>query len=124
MSARVRVELQKTKKTTNNKKGNPRNVPTSEAMLGLAVDKRRAEGKALREKVSREVHAGWKARSDRGDPMELLLESNAGRIPPLIPIRLGRMIQSSFTFFRGVGEHHGRRLGNHGDIRPTCAGLR
>jgi uncharacterized protein (DUF2252 family) len=69
---------------------------------GLAVDERRAEGKALREAAAREAHAGWKARPDRRDPIELLNESSAGRIPPLVPIRYGRMMQSPFTFFRGA----------------------
>jgi uncharacterized protein (DUF2252 family) len=31
----------------------------------------------------------------------LLLESNEGRIPELVPIRHGRMLQSPFAFYRG-----------------------
>jgi uncharacterized protein (DUF2252 family) len=63
---------------------------------------RRAEGKALREAVPREDHGGWKAPKGRRDPVELVLESNAGRIPDLIPIRHGRMLQSPFAFYRGT----------------------
>jgi uncharacterized protein (DUF2252 family) len=66
-----------------------------------APSDRRACGKALRDAVPREAHAGWKAPKDRRDPVELLLESNEGRIPQLIPIRFGRMMQSPFTFYRG-----------------------
>jgi Uncharacterized protein conserved in bacteria (DUF2252) len=36
------------------------------------------------------------------DPIEILNESNEGRLPQLIPIRFGRMAQSPFTFFRGA----------------------
>jgi len=63
---------------------------------------RRAEGKALRETVPREDHGGWKAPKDRRDPVELVLESNEGRMPDLVPIRHGRMLQSPFAFYRGT----------------------
>ena len=66
-----------------------------------AASERRAQGKALRDAVPRESHAGWKARKDRRDPIDLLVESNEGRVPELIPIRFGRMMQSPFTFYRG-----------------------
>jgi len=66
-----------------------------------APSDRRAQGKALRDAVPRESHAGWKAPKHRRDPIELLLESNEGRVPELIPIRFGRMMQSPFTFYRG-----------------------
>jgi uncharacterized protein (DUF2252 family) len=62
---------------------------------------RRADGKALREDVSREAHGGWEPPKDRRNPVDLLLESNEGRLPELVPIRHGRMVQSPFAFFRG-----------------------
>ena len=46
-----------------------------------SADERRAEGAALRDAVPRELHGGWKAPSDRRDPVELLTESNKGRMP-------------------------------------------
>jgi uncharacterized protein (DUF2252 family) len=64
-------------------------------------DERRAQGKALRDQVAREAHGHWKPRKDRRDPVELLNESNAGRLPQLVPIRFGRMLQSAFAFYRG-----------------------
>jgi uncharacterized protein (DUF2252 family) len=67
----------------------------------LSPDERRAEGKALRDKVPREDHGGWKAPKDRRDPVSVLLESNKGRMLQLIPIRFGRMLQSPFAFYRG-----------------------
>jgi uncharacterized protein (DUF2252 family) len=64
-------------------------------------DERRAEGKALRDAVPREAHGSWKLHKDRRDPVELIIESNEGRLPQLVPIRFGRMLQSPFAFFRG-----------------------
>jgi uncharacterized protein (DUF2252 family) len=63
---------------------------------------RRAEGKALRDAVPREEHGGWKPPRGRRDPVELLLESNKGRMPELVPIRHGRMLHSPFAFYRGT----------------------
>ena len=64
-------------------------------------DERRAQGKALREAVPREAHGHWKPPKDRRDIVDLLNESNEGRMPQLVPIRFGRMMQSPFTFYRG-----------------------
>ena len=36
-----------------------------------------------------------------GDFVQLLTESSKGRIPELLPLRYGRMLQSPFTFYRG-----------------------
>lgn len=65
-------------------------------------DDRRVRGKLLRDVVKHESHAFWAPMKDRPDPVEVLEESNTGRIPHLIPIRYGRMLQSPFTFFRGA----------------------
>ena len=46
-----------------------------------STDERRAEGRALRDAVPRESHRGWKAPRDRRDPIELLTESDDGRMP-------------------------------------------
>lgn len=61
-----------------------------------------AMGKNLREKCPRAAHAVWRAGADRPDPLALLQESSKGRIPQLIPIRYGRMMQTPFTFYRGA----------------------
>ena len=61
-----------------------------------------AMGKSLRDKCPRTSHAVWKAADNRPDPLQLLEESNKGRIPQLIPIRYGRMVQTPFTFYRGA----------------------
>ena len=58
-------------------------------------------GKSLRSSVPREIHASWNPASNRRDPIDVLEESNQGRLPELIPIRYGRMLRSPFTFLRG-----------------------
>ena len=63
---------------------------------------RRATGKALRDKCTRVAHATWKPRAKRSDPTALLIESSKGRMPQLVPIRYGRMMQSPFAFYRGA----------------------
>ena len=65
------------------------------------AEERRAEGKALRDAVPRHTHGGWKPHPGRRDPVELLMETNEGRLPQLVPIRHGRMVSSPFAFFRG-----------------------
>ncbi len=72
----------------------------------ITVDKRsrtdrKAEGKAIRLAVPLASHATWQAPAHRRDPIELLIESSVGRVPELLPIRYGRMLQSPFTFYRG-----------------------
>ncbi len=61
-----------------------------------------AEGVAMRKKCPRGSHAAWSAPGDRPDPVRLIEEANAGRIPELIPLRHGRMLPSPFTFYRGT----------------------
>jgi uncharacterized protein (DUF2252 family) len=73
----------------------------------ITVDKRsrtdrKAEGKAIRLAVPLASHATWQAPVHRRNPIELLIESGVGRVPELLPIRYGRMLQSPFTFYRGA----------------------
>ena len=63
---------------------------------------RRAEGRMLRDTVPRVDHSGWKPHEDRGDPVDIVLASNEGRLQNLVPIRHGRMMQSPFAFYRGT----------------------
>jgi uncharacterized protein (DUF2252 family) len=84
------------------KRGAPGGRSANSQSEYLSADERRAAGKALRDRVPRAAHGGWMAQRDRRDPVELLRESNAGRIPALIPIRFGRMAQSPFAFYRGA----------------------
>ncbi|TRZ80720.1 MAG: DUF2252 domain-containing protein [Nitrosopumilales archaeon] len=59
------------------------------------------QGKALREKCSRGMHAKYEPRSSSIDPIKLLEDSNIDRISGLIAIRYQRMSESAFKFFRG-----------------------
>jgi uncharacterized protein (DUF2252 family) len=63
---------------------------------------RRAAGKALRDKVPRESHAGFKPAPNRPDPIATLIASDEGRLPELVPIRHGRMLTSPFAYLRGA----------------------
>jgi len=65
-------------------------------------DDRKDRGKNLREAYPHQAHAGWTVPADRRDPIDILEESNRGRIPELIPRRYGRMLPSPFTFYRGA----------------------
>jgi len=58
-------------------------------------------GKALRDKCPRASHAEWKPPHNRPDPVRVVLKTDEGRIPDLIPLRHGRMVLSPFTFHRG-----------------------
>jgi hypothetical protein len=68
----------------------------------LTVDERVARGRAARQETPRSSHGRWEPSSDRPDPVALLEEQSMGRVADLIPIRYGRMLVSSFTFFRGA----------------------
>src|SRR5262249_14840753 len=61
-----------------------------------------AAGKALRQKSPRKALADWKPADNRGDPIQLLVDSSQGRVEHLLPIRYGRMMQTPFTLYRGA----------------------
>ena len=46
----------------------------------------------------------WDPPTDRRDPIEVLIESNRGRVQDLIPLRYARMSVSPFTFLRGSAQ--------------------
>jgi len=70
--------------------------------LGRTVEESRELGRAARREVPRSARAGWDAPADRRDPVLLLDEQNASRVPFLVPVRHGRMSVSPFTFYRGT----------------------
>lgn len=47
-------------------------------------------------------HAVFDPPPDRPDPMALLEQQAASRVPELIPVRHGRMMVSTFTYYRGA----------------------
>ena len=52
--------------------------------------------------VPREAHAIFDPGSGRPDPIALLAEQAATRVPELMPVRWGRMMVSPFTYYRGA----------------------
>ena len=76
-------------------------TPASTANI-ISPDDRAAAGKALRGKLPREDHGGWKEFKGRPSPIDILHKSDAGRMKELVPIRYGRMLQSPFAFYRGA----------------------
>lgn len=59
------------------------------------------QGRSLRSNVPRSSHASYEPGAERPDPVTLLEEQAAQRLPDLVPIRYGRMAESPFSFFRG-----------------------
>jgi uncharacterized protein (DUF2252 family) len=68
----------------------------------LTVEQRIVRGKAARAEVPRSSQAAFQPSDDRPDPLALLEEQAANRVPELVPIRYGRMLVSPFTFYRGA----------------------
>jgi uncharacterized protein (DUF2252 family) len=67
-----------------------------------SVKERAAAGKAARAAVPRSSHARFEPGAERPDPVALLEEQAAARLPELVPIRYGRMLVSPFAFYRGA----------------------
>jgi uncharacterized protein (DUF2252 family) len=78
----------------------------------LTREARKAAGKTLRDKCPRRSQAKWRAPRNRRDPVELLIQSSKDRIPNLVPIRYGRMMQSPFAFYRGAAAIMASDLGH------------
>ena len=83
------------------------------------IEERRADGRARRIDAPRSSHAGWQPPADRPDPVALLEERHRRRVPELVPIRVGRMLVSPFTFLRGAAEVMAHDLAS-----TTTSGLR
>ncbi|MFG2138684.1 DUF2252 domain-containing protein [Streptomyces sp. NPDC048650] len=98
----------------------------------------KAVGRALRERLRRSEQAELPAPVGRPDAVAAVEESNAGRLPELTPIRVGRMAASPFAFLRGsaglmaydlaagpvtgigaqiCGDAHAANFGLYGDAR-------
>ncbi len=64
-------------------------------------EERRKGGRALRTASPRSSHA-WQPGDDRPDPVAILEQQAADRVPELLPIRYARMAASPFAFLRGA----------------------
>jgi uncharacterized protein (DUF2252 family) len=75
-------------------------APAAEA--SLSPEERAARGRAARRQVPRSSHAGWAPAPDRRSPVDILEDESADRLPDLVPVRYGRMLESPFAFYRGA----------------------
>lgn len=76
--------------------------PLDLRISGIPWERLRAIGKSLRQQNPREQHSGWAPANDRPNPLDLINASNEGRQKEFIPLRMGRMAATPFTFFRGA----------------------
>ncbi len=60
--------------------------------------------------MPRSAHAEWAPPRKRIDPVAVLEASAAARVPELVPVRYGRMLESPFAFLRGSAEITARDL--------------
>jgi uncharacterized protein (DUF2252 family) len=74
---------------------------TKRPVHSVAAGELIAAGKRLRDTVPLESQGVWKRSKERPDPIELLQASDTDRVPELVPIKYGRMLQTPFTFYRG-----------------------
>ena len=56
----------------------------------------------MRASVPRTSHASWEPPPDRRDPIAVLQEQEAARVPQLLALRHERMLGSAFAFLRGA----------------------
>ncbi len=68
----------------------------------LRPEEWRRQGRERRLLTPRSSHAQWEPPPDRPDPVAILEEQARTRVPDLVPIRYGRMIDSPFAYFRGA----------------------
>src|SRR4051795_11917230 len=68
----------------------------------VSARERYRSGKQLRAKAPLDSHAEVPPADTRPDPVTLLEEQAAIRLPELAPIRYGRMAVSPWTFYRGA----------------------
>ena len=66
------------------------------------VEERIADGRAARSRAPRSAQGQFEVDGNRPDPIALLEEQAATRVPELVPIRYARMSASPFAFFRGA----------------------
>jgi len=74
--------------------------------------KRFEVGRRLRQDVPRASLGEWRPPDTRPDPVTQIQRSLQGRIPSLIPIRIGRMVSSPYGFLRGAGVAMANDLSN------------
>src|SRR3954468_19500278 len=67
---------------------------------------RYAFGRRLRGRVPRSALGDWDVLPGRADVTDQVIQSHAGRLDRLVPVRIGRMISSPYAFLRGAANVH------------------
>ena len=99
--------------------GSAHELPDADYLPARTLAQRIAVGEELRRSVPHELHASWLPSAERADPIAILEQQSAERVPELVPLRYGRMALSAFSFYRGGAAIMA------GDLAPTAAsGLR
>jgi uncharacterized protein (DUF2252 family) len=68
----------------------------------LTPAERAARGEEARARVPLDSQAAFDRQRGRPDPLTLLQQQAASRVPDLVPVRYGRMMVSPFAYFRGA----------------------
>src|SRR6185437_14974929 len=79
-------------------------APRTRRISRLSLDERLDQGRTARDRTPPSSHSGWRAATDRPDPVGLLERQDRTREPDLVPVRHGRMMVSPFTFYRGAAK--------------------
>ncbi len=75
---------------------------THHAPHWLSPEERAGLGRTARSRARRSDQARHEPAGDRPDPVAVLEEQSASRVPELVPIRYARMLESPFRFYRGA----------------------
>ncbi len=68
----------------------------------MSREERRQSGRLCRDKIRRVDQGNWNPKDRKHDVVDVLLASQHGRIPSLLPIKWAHMAASPFGFFRGA----------------------
>lgn len=86
----------------------------------LTPSERAAYGKEARARVPRSSHGRFEPAEKRPDPVDVIERQSAERVPELVPIRYGRMLESPFRFYRGAAAIMAGDLGDTPHIGVTA----
>ncbi|MEU3338312.1 DUF2252 domain-containing protein [Streptomyces sp. NPDC002144] len=90
----------------------------------LSVPDRVSYGKSERGRLPRSSHGRFDPGPERPDPIAVIERQSATRVPELVPIRYGRMLESPFRFYRGAAAIMATDLGAlpHSGLRVQLCG--
>ncbi|MFF9485159.1 DUF2252 domain-containing protein [Streptomyces sp. NPDC014676] len=94
-------------------------VVASPFSASLSPAERAAYGKEARGRAPRASHGRFEAARDRPDPVGVIERQSATRLPELVPVRHGRMLESPFRFYRGAAAIMAADLGPAPDTGLT-----